>query len=413
MPQYFEQFTEWVRGLADNRYLLAAIVFATAFAANWIAKKLIVRAVRRLVAKTPVSWDDHLVEHKVFERLSHFAPAMVFYVWASLLFPDDSDWESTTRRLAVVYMVIAGGRTAAALLDALLSFFRSDQTTDRTALRSYIQVGKIVLWLVVGILAFAKLMDKDPQGLLTGLGALMTIILLVFKDSILGFVASIQLTRDDLIRRGDWIEVPSYGADGDVLEVTLHAVKVQNWDKTISTVPTPALVTGGFKNWRGMSESGGRRIKRSLNLDMHSVRFIDEELLARLKNVQYIQEYLDHKVGELGDWNRERAINEASLVNGRRLTNLGTFRAYVQSYLKNHAEIRQDMTFLVRQLEPSADGVPLQIYVFSKEQRWVPYEGIMGDIFDHLLAVLPEFDLRVFQRPSGADLRQLDLGAAR
>lgn len=407
MPTSFEEFTEWVRNLADNRLLLAAIVLATAFIANWVAKQLIVRAVRQLAARTPVSWDDHLVEHKVFERLSHFAPAMVFFVWATLLFPDDSDWENTTRRLALVYMILAGGRAASAFLDALLSIFRSDQTTDHTALRSYFQVGKIVLWLVVGILALAKLMDKDPAGLLTGLGAVMTIILLVFKDSILGFVASIQLTRDDLIRRGDWIEVPSYGADGDVLEVTLHAVKVQNWDKTISTVPTPALVTGGFKNWRGMNESGGRRIKRSLSLDMSSVRFVDQELLERLKKVQYIQAYLDQRVAEIQRWNQEQKIDESSLVNGRRLTNLGTFRAYVQAYLDHHPQIRKDMTFLVRQLEPGPEGIPIEIYVFSSEQRWVHYEGIIGDIFDHLLAVLTEFDLRVFQKPTGADLARL------
>jgi len=209
----------------------------------------------------------------------------------------------------------------------------TDETTDSTATRSYFQLGKILLWLVVGILFVAKLVGKDPTSLLTGLGAVMTIVLLVFKDSILGFVASIQLTRDDLVRKGDWIEVPAYGADGDVMEVTLHAVKVQNWDKTIVTVPTPAMVTGGFKNWRGMSESGGRRIKRSVSIDMNAVRFLDEELLARLKRVQYIQSYLDGKVAELQSWNQEQKIDESSLVNGRRLTNLGTFRAYVQAYL--------------------------------------------------------------------------------
>ena len=402
----WDWLTEKVEELSGGQTLVVlAIVVLTAFAAHVLARRVMVSAMRNLAKRTTVKWDDLLISNKVFARLAGIAPAVVVYAWAGLLFPDASESEALTRNLALAYMILVGGRVVAALLDTIRAVLESDETTDTTAMRSYFQLGKILLWLVIGILVVAELLDKDPTSLLTGLGALMTVILLVFKDSILGFVASIQLTRDDLVRKGDWIEVPSYGADGDVMEVTLHAVKVRNWDKTIVTVPTPAMITGGFKNWRGMSESGGRRIKRSIALDMTSVRFLDEGLLGALKKVQFIQQYLDEKVAELQSWNTEQKVDESSLVNGRRLTNLGTFRAYLESYLRNHPEISKSMTFLVRQLPPSKEGIPIQIYVFSKEQRWAQYEAIIGDIFDHILAVLPEFDLRVFQEPSGADWR--------
>lgn len=408
MPEFWwDRLTEWLLEItARNQWLLAIIVLGTAWAANWVTKKIIVRVLRRMAARTKTVWDDQLIKNRVFEKLSHVAPALVIYAWASLLFLDNGVWEGHTQRLMLAFMIVTGGRVGGSLLDSVLSIFRTNDTTDSTALRSYIQIAKILMWLVVIILSVAVLMKRSPTGLLTGLGAMMTIILLVFKDSILGFVASIQLTRDDLIRRGDWIEVPKYGADGDVMEVTLHAVKVRNWDKTIATVPTPALITGGFKNWRGMSESGGRRIKRSLNVDMNSIRFVDDALLQQLKKIQYIQAYLDHKIEELTAWNQKKKVDESSLVNGRRLTNLGTFRAYCEAYLRNHPQISEDLTFLVRQLEPGPNGVPIQIYVFSTEQRWVHYEGIAGDIFDHLLAILPEFDLGVFQNPTGADFRK-------
>lgn len=405
----WDWLTEKVQELSGGQYwIILLIVLATAIAAHYIARNILVSAMRKLAKTTAIKWDDLLIEHKVFARLAGIMPALVIYAWAGLLFPGEAnqDAQTITQNLAFAYMILVGGRVISALLNTIQAVLESDETTDSTAMRSYFQLGKILLWLVVGILFVARLVGKDPTSLLTGLGAVMTIVLLVFKDSILGFVASIQLTRDDLVRKGDWIEVPAFGADGDVMEVTLHAVKVRNWDKTIVTVPTPAMVTGGFKNWRGMSESGGRRIKRSLSVDMHAVRFLDEEMLARLKKVQYIQEYLDKKVAEVQGWNQEKKVDESSLVNGRRLTNLGTFRAYVQAYLKNHPQISESMTFLVRQLASGPEGVPIEIYVFSKEQRWVHYEGIMGDIFDHLFAVLPEFGLRVYQKPSGADLRE-------
>jgi miniconductance mechanosensitive channel len=233
------------------------------------------------------------------------------------------------------------------------------------------------------------------------------VLLLIFKDAILGLVAGIQLTANKMIAVGDWIEMPKYGADGDVLDLTLTTVKVQNWDKTITTIPTYALISDAFKNWRGMQESGGRRIKRSIAIDMNSIKFCDEEMLERFRKIQYISEHIERKRKELQEHNRLLKVDDSSLANGRRLTNVGTFRAYIQAYLKNHPAIHQNMTFLVRQLAPSDHGLPIEIYVFSSDTAWVTYEAIQADIFDHLLAVLPEFDLRVFQSPAGHDFQQL------
>jgi len=258
--------TDKVQELSGGQYwIILLIVLSTAVLAHYIARSVLVGAMRKLAESTAIKWDDLLIEHKVFARLAGIMPALVIYAWAGLLFPgaDGQSSQELTQNLAFAYMILVGGRVISAFLNMIQAVLESDETTDSTATRSYFQLGKILLWLVVGILFVAKLVGKDPTSLLTGLGAVMTIVLLVFKDSILGFVASIQLTRDDLVRKGDWIEVPAYGADGDVMEVTLHAVKVQNWDKTIVTVPTPAMVTGGFKNWRGMSESGGRSCSRS------------------------------------------------------------------------------------------------------------------------------------------------------
>ena len=232
--------------------------------------------------------------------------------------------------------------------------------------------------------------------------------MLVFRDSILGFVAGIQLAANRMVSVGDWIEMPAYGADGDVLEVALTTVKVQNWDKTITTIPTYALISESFKNWRGMSESGGRRIKRSVSIDMSSIKFCDLEMLERFEKIQYISGYIEQKKNELKDFNRAMSVDTASLVNGRRMTNIGTFRAYVQAYLQNHPKINKDMTFLIRQLPPTENGLPIEIYVFSNDKVWANYEAIQADIFDHVLAVVPEFDLRVYQNPTGADFRILN-----
>jgi len=382
--------------------LLAAI-------ANFLARRVIVRGMRAVASRTKTRWDDVLVEHRVFERLSHLAPALVVYVAAPLLLngPEEEVYQDYLRRLANVWMIFAGAKTAHALLDALVIISLEREATRTKPVRSYAQVVQLVIWVGAGILSVAVLMQKSPAALLAGLGAMTAVLLLVFRDTILGFLASIRIEANQMLRVGDWVEMPKYGADGDVIEIGLHTVKVQNWDKTITTIPTHAFMSDSFKNWRGMTESGGRRIKRSLNLDMNSVRFLGDDDLERLRGVQSLRAYLEARSEEIAQWNRENDVDGRSPINGRRLTNLGTFRAYVEAYLRGLEPIREDMTFLVRQLAPGPEGVPMEIYVFSGEQRWVQYEAIMGDIFDHLLAVLAEFDLRVFQQPGGADLRGL------
>jgi len=402
-------------------WLELGALFVAGLLLSFIAKRFLLSLVEAAAKRTKSAWDDELVAAQVFSRLASFALPVVIFV--GLRFLDEAasgsmaiDAATPSTALVIriwvlrflqVWMVWVGIRVIDALLNAVVSVWNHDEANRTRPIRAYAQVVKIIAWLFAVILAISFLMDQSPWALLGGLAGAMTILLLVFKDSIMGFVASVQLSNYDLVRVGDWIEVPSYGADGDVLEVSLHTVKVQNWDKTITTLPTTALVTGGFKNWRGMSESGGRRIKRSISLDMRSVKFVDETMLAKLKKINFIQEYLNRKVDEVGLWNKEQNIDESSLVNGRRLTNLGTFRAYIEFYLQNHPNISKEMTFLVRQLPPNEKGVPIQLYVFSTEKRWVQYEAIISDVFDHIIAVVPEFELRVFQNPTGADFHRL------
>jgi miniconductance mechanosensitive channel len=406
---------EWFSHPIYGPVLAWTTLILVAWLATFITRRFILRAVRSLVGRSKAKWDDALVEHKVFHRLAHLAPALVFYAAGPLIFPaeDQEGYQQAMQRLANAWMFLAGARALAAFIDAMVAINQSRPGARGKPLRSYSQVLKLVMWLAVSIIVVGTLTDRSPWALLTGLGAMTAIILLVFKDSILGFVASVQIASYDMVRQGDWVEMPKYGADGDVLEIGLHTVKVQNWDKTITTIPTYAFMSDSFKNWRGMSESGGRRIKRSISLDMNSVHFLRDEDLHKLRRIEYIGDYLSKKEQEVANWNAEHVTEKDTLVNGRHMTNLGTFRAYLESYLRNHEQIRKDMTFLVRQLEPTEAGLPIQIYVFSAEQRWAHYEGIMGDIFDHVIAVIPEFGLRVFQRPSGADFQSLGRGTGK
>lgn len=413
-----EQFPWLAEHPGATRIAVILAVIVIAAAADWAVNRILVRLVSAMAKRTATTWDDAILRHKVLQRAAHVVPAILLRVAAPLIFPgeDEASWAAWTERLAEAWMVVVALRVMQAALDAAVWKMQAKPSLRDQPLRSYAQVAMIVAWLAGGILLVARLLGESPWGILTGLGALTAVLLLVFKDSILGLVASLQIAADDKVRRGDWVELPKFGADGEVEEISLHTVKVRNWDKTLVMVPTTAFITDGFKNWRGMQESGARRIKRAIHLDMGSVRFLDDRDLARLKRVQFIQQYLDKTVSEVQAWNRENAVDGQSLVNGRRLTNLGTFRAYLQAYLERHPRLRKDMTLMVRQLAPGADGLPLEIYAFSAEQSWVPYEGIIGDIFDHVLAVIPEFGLRVFQRPSGGDLREAgaraDLAAA-
>ncbi|MCK4853828.1 MAG: mechanosensitive ion channel, partial [Bacteroidales bacterium] len=292
-------------------------------------------------------------------------------------------------------------------INALHQIYLTTPISQGRPIKGYVQVVKIIIYFIAIILIIASLTKESPGKLLTGLGAMAAVLMLVFKDTILGFVASIQLSANKMVVPGDWISMPSHNADGTVLDISLNTVKVQNWDKTIATVPTYALVSESFQNWKGMEESGGRRIKRSINIDMNSVRFVDDELADRFKKIQFLKDYVVSREAEIIKYNEEHKIDGSILVNGRRMTNLGTFRKYIEEYLHRHPKIHNDMTFLVRQLQPDERGLPIEIYVFSNDQAWANYEAIQADIFDHILAVIPEFELRVFQSPSGRDFQNL------
>lgn len=365
------------------------------------------RLIDHLTRKTQNQWDDAFMEAGVFRRVLRLIPLFLIYVGVErLLVPEGSGVMFSRIVFALVIFLI--GRIIQSLLDAADRVYQMNDHKNSRPIKGYLQAAMIVLYLFIAIFMAAHLLGKSPWGLFSVLGGLTAILLLVFKDTILGFVAGVQLGAHDMVRVGDWIEMPKYGADGDVLEVTVNTVKVQNWDKTISTIPTYAMISDSFRNWRGMSESSGRRIKRSINLDMNSIRFVDEEMLARFREIDILTEYVEKKQVEIDEYNQSGGVNLRLQVNGRRQTNAGIFRAYLQNYLRNHPMVHEQMTFLVRQLQPTAQGLPLEIYVFSRDQVWANYEAIQADIFDHILAALPEFGLRVFQEPSGADFRTLN-----
>ncbi len=411
-----EFFTHWLteeHGLSEPISLLlmhslaAVAVVVLSVVANLVAKRIILRVVTRVIRRTQNEWDDVFLERRVFERFSHLAPALVIYWLAPAALWGLDSLVNLAQRGSQIYMIVVGLLVLDSLLDALHDIYGRFEVSRRVPIKGFVQVVKIVVTCLGAILIVSTAVQRSPGVFLGGIGAMTAVVMLVFRDPILGFVAGIQLTANRMVRPGDWIEMPKYGADGDVLEVGLTTVKVQNWDKTITTIPTYALISDSFKNWRGMEESGGRRIKRAIHLDMTSVKFCDAALLDRFRQFTLLAEHIERKRQELDDWNRERGIDESRLVNARRLTNLGCFRAYLEQYLRHHPKIHQDMTFLVRQLAPTPQGLPMEIYVFSSDQAWAHYEAIQADIFDHLLAVLPEFELRVFQSPSGGDVAAL------
>lgn len=386
--------------------LLIAVVAIASVLGYLIAKRIVLRSLTAVVLRTQTAWDDAIVRCKVLDRLALLVPALMIYVLVPLVLPGREILIGAVRDAASVYTIVMVGLAISALLNALLEIYESFDISRQIPIKSFVQVLKIGMWFVGAILIISILADKAPFLLLSGLGALTAVILLIFRDSILGFVAGIQLSANKMLAHGDWIEMPKYGADGEVEEVALTTVKVRNWDKTITTIPTYALISESFRNWRGMKESGGRRIKRSIFIDVQTIRLCTEEMLERFARIQYISGYIEQKREEVARHNQEHGVDDTSVVNGRRLTNIGTFRAYVRSYLWNHPEVRRDMTFLVRQLQPTEHGLPIEVYVFCRDTVWANYEAIQADIFDHILAVAPEFDLRVFQNPSGADFRK-------
>jgi miniconductance mechanosensitive channel len=389
------------------RGLIFVFIIVLSLIAYLLAKHFILKGLTAIINRTATQWDDMILRKKVFNRLVYLAPAIVLYISISIPFAG-YDWLiSLMNGLVLIYMIAMGLLAIDAFLNASLAIYTTYEISNKIPIKGFIQVFKIIIYFTSAIFIISILLNKTPIYLFSSLGALTAILMFIFKDAILGFVAGIQLSANRMVANGDWIEMPKYGADGDIIEIALTTVKVQNWDKTITTIPTYALITESFKNWRGMSESGGRRIKRSISIDMNTIQFCTEDMLDRFSKIQYISGYIETKKIEMQENNNLEQVDYSNLVNGRRMTNIGTFRAYVKAYLNNHPMINKEMTFLIRQLAPTEHGLPIEIYVFSKDKVWANYESIQANIFDHILAVVPEFDLRVFQDPSGRDFNKL------
>jgi miniconductance mechanosensitive channel len=372
-----------------------------------IVERIVVGIVRAFAKRSSATWDDALVKHNVFGRLVQVVPALIVFVGVPFVPGLPEGVAQLMRNVAMGYMVLMLTLALTALLSAANTIYAATPVAKDRPLKGFVQLAQIVVWIFGGVMIIAAVLDRSPLLLLSGFGAMTAILLLVFKDTILSLVASVQLTAQDMVRVGDWIEMPQFGADGDVVDVQLHTVKVQNWDKTITTIPTHRLITDSFKNWRGMSQAGGRRIKRPLYIDVSTIRMLTDDEIEHFTRFALLNDYVKNKEQELADYNAGLATEVDAEVNKRRLTNVGTFRAYVYSYLKNHPKIHNDMTLIVRQLGPGPEGLPLEIYCFTNTTEWAVYEDIQSDIFDHILAIVPEFGLRLFQSPAGSDLANL------
>ncbi|MDU9389061.1 mechanosensitive ion channel family protein [Pseudomonas sp. zfem002] len=397
-------------GTLDQHPLLHAglgllFLLVIALVLGRVARFVILHTVKLLGRQPALHWLKDLLQNKVFQRLAQITPSLVVQFGLKLVPELSVASQHFLGNLALAFTILFLLLAVAALLDALLDIYARTEHARTRSIKGYVQLAKMVLYVFGAIIIVATLIDRSPLLLLSGLGAMSAVILLVYKDTLLSFVASVQLTSNDMLRVGDWIEMPQVGADGDVVDITLHTVKVQNFDKTIVSIPTWRLMSESFRNWRGMQQSGGRRIKRSLFIDAGGVRFLTAEEQQRLDGVRLLGNYLAQKRHELHSWNEAQGQVAELSANRRRLTNIGTFRAFALAYLKNHPDVQQGMTCMVRQMQTTAEGVPLEIYCFTRTTVWAEYERIQGDIFDYLLAVLPEFGLSLYQQPSGSDLR--------
>jgi len=383
---------------------LSVLVLAALFA-NFVVKKILLRVVNHFLGRTAYGRDEELRRYGVIERLANIMPAFVIASGIGLVphLPDAA--VTVVRNVSNAFIILTLAMALAAVLNVVDTIYHRRPEAKLKPIRSYIQIVKIAIYAIAAILMIATLIDRSPLILLSGLGAMAAVLILVFQDTLLSLVAGIQISSTDMVRVGDWIEMPALNADGDVIELALHTVRVQNWDKTITTIPIRKLVTESFKNWRGMQEAGGRRIKRSIYLDQTSIRFLTPEEIEKLGRFRLLENYLQRKQEELKEWNGKLGDKGSVTANTRRITNIGTFRAYVEAYVRAHPQIHQNMTILVRQLQPGPEGLPLEIYCFTKTIAWNDYEAIQSDIFDHLFALLPEFGLSVFQNPSGADFK--------
>jgi len=368
---------------------------------NFVTRKFIVQGIQKFIENSKNDWDDIFLKNKVFNSLSTLVPLILIQY---LSVPILSNFSSLIPFVYIVVKVSLVWVITSVLVKALKAMeevsTKIPSFQDKPIV-SYIQLASVMIYVVAAILIFATILDKDPLALLGALGALTAVLMLVFKDTILGLVASIQISSNDMVRVGDWVSMPKYGTDGDVLEITLNTVKIQNWDKTISTIPTYAFISDSFKNWRGMTDSKGRRIKRSLNIDMTSIKFCTDEEIVHYKKVEMLKDYIESAQSEIATHNDTNSHDKSSLLNGRNLTNIGLYREYAHQYLSANKNLRKDLTLMVRQLEPTENGLPIEVYCFSNNIAWADYEAIQADIFDHLLSSISSFDLEIFQNPTG------------
>lgn len=409
-------FFDWIYSITDKEPLsqllstltMGAALLIIAFSLLYVARKIMQTLAHRMSKKTKTEWDDIFLKNNLFLGIAHFIPASILYFsagYAEMFYPE---LDKLIIKVANLYYLFAILYTFTSFLSSLNEIYnKSFSFAKEKPITGFIQLIKIFAYFIAILVVISILFDKEMGTLLTGLGAMAAVLMLIFRDSILGFVAGFQISMNNMVKIGDWISMPQRGADGPVTEINLTTVKVENWDKTISNLPTYSLVSESFVNWKGMEESGGRRIMRSINIDMESVKFCDATMLEKFEKFRLIKDYIITKQQEIEEFNAKMDLSPNDYFNGRRQTNLGIFRKYLDAYLKNHPKVHNDMTFLIRHLEPTDKGIPIQIYVFSKENEWAQYEAVQADIFDHIIAVLPEFGLRIFQIPSGHDLRTL------
>ena len=397
----------WVTTPTMQVVVTISLVILAALVVHLIARPLLLRLIRHISVRSPIQWDDVVYDHRVWHRLLNLVPLVVIRVgleWAPTTYPE---FRGFLIRLTVALMILVVARTIDAALSAANTIYSQTPGSERRPLKSLFQLIKLFFYLVAGILIVAQLANQSPAYFVAGLGAMTAVLMLIFQGTILSLVASIQLTSNNHMQIGDWIEMPQFGADGDVIDIALNTVTVRNWDKTITIIPAHKFLENSFKNWRGMHEAGGRQIRRHVYIDTTTVRFLTDDEVRRFQNFVLLQDYIPAKLEELEEYNIPYVDDPALTINARRLTNIGTFRAYLINYLRAHPGINQEMTQLVRQQQPTPEGIPIQIYAYTSDTRWPVYEGIQGDIFDHILAIAPEFGLKIYQRPSGHDLGAL------
>lgn len=402
----YDYLIETGMSVAAAKYLNAALLmlglFIIAIIIDLIIKKIIVQLFAQFASRTKTNFDDLLIKNKVPRNIAHIVPLVIVLESIPVVLMDFPYFESMVYKTLQVFAIVLTLWVVRSLLNALKDYFKTLPNLKDKPIDSYIQVFMIFAWIIGVLSAFAILTGIEFIKFLTGLGAASAVILLIFKDTILGFVASIQVSINDMVRIGDWITFEKYGADGDVTEINLSTVKVQNFDLTITTIPTYALISDSFKNWRGMTDSDGRRIKRSLSIKLDSITYLSTNQVNKLKDIQLISDYLETRQNDIEEYNSSNHINKNLLLNGRNLTNIGVFRKYMQTYIDNHSGVNKDMMIMVRQLAPTSQGIPIEIYAFSSDKRWKNYEYIMADIFDHLIAAVPYFDLEIFELPNNS-----------